>query len=129
MSQLNVIEKICITCPVGCHLKIEWSDDTTNGYKITGNQCKRGVLYAENEMRQPMRQATTTVRIHGGELERLPVKTSEAISKELVLQLCQLIETMALQAPIFLGETVISNVFNSGVDVVACRTIESKRSS
>ena len=31
-------ELICITCPKGCHLKV----DEENDYKVTGNGCPRG---------------------------------------------------------------------------------------
>ena len=31
-------ELICITCPKGCHLKV----DEENGYAVTGNSCPRG---------------------------------------------------------------------------------------
>lgn len=124
MTKLNVVEKICISCPVGCHLSIEQSSDAPHTYKITGNQCKRGITYAENEMNHPLRMATTTVRIKGGKVERLPVKTSNAIPKDLVKPLCHLVEAIEVQAPIALGEIVVKNVFNTGVDVIACRTIE-----
>ena len=123
MSQITA-EKICISCPVGCHLKIEWQEATKSDLIITGNQCKRGILYAENEMRHPMRFATMTVRICGGKIERLPVKTSEPIPKELVKPLCQFTETIEVNAPIVIGEIVIKNILNSGADLVACRTKE-----
>ena len=34
-------ELICITCPKGCHLKV----DEENDYKVTGNGCPRGAIY------------------------------------------------------------------------------------
>lgn len=124
MTQISNIEKICISCPIGCHLTIEQISDAPHSYKITGNQCKRGVTYAENEMRHPMRMATTTVRIIGGRVDRLPVKTSKAIPKNLVKSLCDFVEHVDVNAPIALGDVVIKNIFNTGADVIACRTIE-----
>ena len=43
-------EMTCISCPVGCRLTV-----TTDGDEIfvEGNQCKRGAVYAENEVRNP----------------------------------------------------------------------------
>ncbi len=123
MSSIRVTEKICISCPIGCHLKIEWTDEKPNDYLITGNGCKRGIIYGENEMRQPMRMATTTVRIKGGIIGRLPVKTSEPIPKELVEPLCRFVKTIEIEAPIALGAIVIKNIFNTGADVIACRTV------
>ena len=36
-------ELICITCPKGCHLKV----DEENDYKVTGNGCPRCNLWKE----------------------------------------------------------------------------------
>jgi len=123
MSRQKTVEKICISCPVGCHLKIEWADESPLHYIITGNGCKRGLAYGENEMRHPMRMATTTIYVKGGIVERLPVKTSKPIPKALVVPLCQFLESMELKAPIAIGEVIIKNIFNTGADVVSCRTI------
>ena len=53
---------ICIACPIGCHLEIDVEDD----YKVTGNQCKRGPIYAKKELTNPTRIVTSTVIIEGG---------------------------------------------------------------
>ena len=46
-------EKICIGCPAGCHLEITVRED--GSLQIAGNTCRRGIAYAENEMRDPRR--------------------------------------------------------------------------
>lgn len=124
MNETKVVEKICISCPIGCHLRIEWTVDAPNFYAISGNGCKRGIEYGENEMRQPMRMATTTIRLNGGKVSRLPVKTSAPIPKASVGPLCQFLDELELNAPISLGDVIVKNIFNSGADVIACRTIE-----
>ena len=65
-------ELICITCPKGCHLKV----DEENGYKVTGNGCPRGAIYGKKECTHPTRVVTSTVKIVGAEIERLSVKTN-----------------------------------------------------
>lgn len=42
-------ELICITCPKGCHLKV----DEENDYKVTGNGCPRGAIYGKKECTHP----------------------------------------------------------------------------
>ena len=42
-------ELICITCPKGCHLRV----DEEKGFAVTGNSCPRGAEYGRNES-QPM---------------------------------------------------------------------------
>ena len=76
----------CTTCPNGCQVKF---NPETGEY--TGNRCKRGIRFAEQERTAPMRTVTTTVKTQSGAL--LPVKTAGRIPKaqvkELVKQLRQ----------------------------------------
>ena len=69
-------ELICITCPKGCHLKV---DEKT--FAVTGNACPRGAVYGENELRNPVRVLTSTVAVLGSGAQRLPVKTDRPIPK------------------------------------------------
>ena len=64
-------ELICITCPKGCHLKV---DEET--FAVTGNSCPRGAVYGANELRNPVRVVTSTVIVEGPQ-SRLP-ETSPA---------------------------------------------------
>ena len=71
-------ELICITCPKGCHLRV----DEEKGFAVTGNSCPRGAEYGRNELQHPVRTVTSTVRIQGADLPRLPVKTDRPLAKE-----------------------------------------------
>ena len=68
-------ELICITCPKGCHLRV----DEEKGFAVTGNSCPRGAEYGRNELQHPVRTVTSTVRIQGADLPRLPVKTDRPL--------------------------------------------------
>ncbi len=54
-------EIICITCPKGCHLQV----DENNDYAVTGHSCPRGEAYGKNELKNPVRTLTSTVRLSG----------------------------------------------------------------
>ena len=54
----------CITCPTGCQLEVTRNAD--GELSITGAQCRRGEVYARNEILDPRRVLTTTVRIRNG---------------------------------------------------------------
>ena len=41
----------CIICPLGCPLTVELADGKV--VKVTGNTCKRGEAYANNECTNP----------------------------------------------------------------------------
>ena len=68
---------ICIMCPKGCHLKV----DEEHGYTVTGNRCPRGAEYGHNELKNPTRVITSTVRLRSKSACRLPVKTDGQIPK------------------------------------------------
>ena len=59
-------EIICITCPKGCHLKVD-----EESFAVTGNSCPRGAVYGANELRNPVRVVTSTVVVDGP-TRRLP---------------------------------------------------------
>ena len=58
-------ELTCIICPKGCALKVEL-DENGKVLGVTGNTCKRGAEYAENECTNPMRTVTSTMRCSDG---------------------------------------------------------------
>ena len=70
-------ELICITCPKGCHLRV----DEEKGFAVTGNSCPRGAEYGKTELIDPRRIITSTVRITAKTARRVPVKTEQSIPK------------------------------------------------
>ena len=75
---------ICIMCPKGCHLKV----DEEHGYTVTGNRCPRGAEYGHNELKNPTRVITSTVRLRSKSACRLPVKTDGQIPKYMMEEPC-----------------------------------------
>lgn len=112
-------ELICITCPKGCHLKV----DEDNDYAVTGNACPRGAEYGKNELKNPKRVITSTVRANSKEYCRCPVKTNGAVPKGKMFEVMEMLDDVSLTVPIHVGDVVIENLFNTGVDIVACKEI------
>lgn len=112
-------ELICITCPIGCHLEVDIDQD----YKVTGNQCKRGIEYGKKELTNPTRTITSTVKIIGGIYNRLPVKTNREIAKGLIFDVMKLLDDVVVESPITVGDVILKNVYDSGVDIVATRSM------
>ena len=71
-------ELICIGCPLGCPVTVTMDKETIT---VTGNTCKRGEDYAKKEVTNPTRIVTSSVRVNGGELAMVSVKTKEDIPK------------------------------------------------
>ena len=112
----------CIVCPLGCRMKVTKCSD--GGYTVEGNTCKRGEKYGVEELTCPKRVVTTTVRIEEGILNLLPVKTKDSIPKELIFDLMELLDSVRMQAPVKVGDIVVKNALNTGVDIVAARNME-----
>lgn len=75
-------ELICIGCPLGCPLTVRLDGEQL---EISGNTCKRGEDYARKEVQNPTRIVTSTVRVTGGDVEMVSVKTKEDIPKGKIL--------------------------------------------
>lgn len=110
-------ELICIVCPKGCHLEVDIENE-----KVTGNTCKRGEIYGLNEVKNPTRVVTSTVKIKDGAV--IPVKTIEPIPKGLIFEVMKEINKVEIEAPVNIGDIIIENVLNTGVNVVATKSIK-----
>lgn len=111
-------EMICICCPIGCNLKIE---KVAENYLVSGNKCPRGNSYGIEETIAPKRTITSTVKIKGGLYPMLPVKTSAPIAKALIFEVMKILSHIEVAHPVKTGDIIISNVANTGIDIVATK--------
>jgi CxxC motif-containing protein len=114
---------ICITCPVGCTLAVTHDGDTV--LRVEGNQCKRGPEYAANELSDPRRMVTTTVKVQGGLHPLLPVYTSAPIPKPLIFPLLARLRRVELRAPVQRDQVVLENALGTGANILAGRDMPS----
>ena len=109
-------DMICIVCPNGCRMKVQYDDmDIT----VEGNTCKRGEQFARNEIISPMRSLTTTVRTVFKGFPVLPVRTDKDIPKPLVLSAMKEIGRITVSKKVVMGEYIIENILNTGVNIIA----------
>ena len=109
---------ICIVCPIGCRLAIT---GTADDLKVSGNRCNKGILYAQEEITNPMRMVCTTVKIKGGVHNVVPVKTDKTIPEKYKLEVVKAVNSIELQSPVKMGDIIISDLFGTGVNLVAER--------
>lgn len=112
----------CIVCPRGCQIKAVCEDGKL--VEITGYTCPRGKEYAESECLKPVRTLTTTIRIDEGEILLLPVKTEKPVNKHLLMDMMTVINNVRVKAPVSLGQVIIPNILETGVDIVATRPVK-----
>ena len=112
-------ELICICCPKGCHLIVDAENES-----VQGNGCTRGIEYGINEVTNPVRVITSTIKVENGELPVVPVKTNNPIPKGLNFKCMEEINKASIEAPVMIGDVIIRNVLGTGVDIVATRGIK-----
>lgn len=112
----------CINCPVGCSLKVEM--DGSHVTCVSGNTCRRGEVYARKEVTNPTRIVTTTVKVVNGTSGTVSVKTKEDIPKEKIFACIEALKGIEITAPVHIGDVILKNVAETGVDIVATRNVE-----
>ena len=112
-------ELTCIVCPRGCQLTVEL--EGKNVLSVSGNICKRGKAYAENECTNPMRTVTTTAKTNDGGV--VAVKTETTIPKEKMFECMEMINSVTLELPVKVGDVVLEDVFGSRVVVCQNKAI------
>lgn len=112
----------CIGCPMGCQITVEIAD--LEARSVTGNTCPIGDRYARQEVTHPERTVTSTVVVVGGDRSRLSVKTASNIPKDLISACMREINAARIAAPVHIGDVVIENVCDTGVNVVATRNVD-----
>ena len=111
---------ICIGCPMGCHLTVV----VEQGQIITvrGFTCAHGERYARDEVMQPRRMVTSLIVIPGSRTP-LSVKTQTAIPKDLIAACLEQIRRLHPKLPVRIGDVVLTDVLNTGVDIIATRNL------
>ena len=118
---MNTVNLICIGCPLGCPLTVEMEGKEVKN--VTGNTCPRGVAYAQKELTNPTRIVTSTVRVAGGKLAMVSVKTQSDIPKDKIFDCVKALKHVELTAPVKIGDVVVENVAGTGVNVIATKNV------
>ncbi len=108
----------CIVCPLGCQLQVEIEGDKV--ISVSGNTCKRGEAYGQDECTNPIRTVTSTVRCDNGRLA--PVKTDRTIPKEKIGECMRIINETVAHAPLAVGDVISEDIF--GARLVATANVE-----
>ena len=107
-------EMICINCPLGCNLHVKSEPDQI---LVTGNRCNRGITYAKQEVTNPMRTVTSTVKVKKMNIV-IPVKTSQTIPKDKVMECMKVIKQIELEDIPEFHQVIIKDVCNTNVAVI-----------
>ena len=112
---------VCIRCPLGCNITVEL--DGANIKNIAGNTCPRGADYVTKELTDPRRIVTSLVRVQGGELPVVSVKTAADIPKDKIQDCIKVLKNIELPAPVHMGDIVVENICSTGVNIIATANV------
>ena len=115
-------ELTCIGCPMGCLLTVTLDNGEVT--EVKGNTCAKGDIHARKEVVNPTRIVTSTVKIEGGDKERVSVKTANDIPKNKIFEVMKDIDAACVKAPVHIGDVLVKDVAGCGVDVIATRNVE-----
>ncbi len=117
----QVLEFTCIVCPMGCRLRATLKDGKV--CSVEGNRCPRGIVYAQNEV-EPKRILISVVKVSGGNLPVVSVKTSEPMPKEMMPEAMRILSNVTVQAPIKIGQIIIRDFLGLKINVIATRNVD-----
>jgi CxxC motif-containing protein len=112
---------VCVVCPIGCEIDVV--HDGSKIISMEGNKCDNSEEFVSQELIEPMRILTTTVRIDGSRWPVVPVRTDEAVPKRLFPHIMRQLRHVKLQAPVNISDVVVKDVLRTGANVVATRTM------
>ena len=108
----------CIMCPNSCEIT----------YDLNGGMCAKGPEYVKNEILNPRRTLTTSIRVIGGEMPLASVKTSGSLPKEKLKEAMKQVSALTVNAPVLPGQVIVKDFVEEGIDLIATREVNLENS-
>ena len=120
---MKEVKMCCTTCPNSCALVVTVDGDKI--VKVEGNTCKRGIVFAEKELVAPERMLTSTILVTVDGVEKsVPVKSATPMLRDKMMDAMESIRHTHLDHGVKVGDVIIPNVADCGVDIVAAKTVQ-----
>ena len=114
----------CIGCPMGCALTVEYTPGDKDSIKVTGYTCQRGLNYAIDEVTNPTRTVTGTIRASNRKNLVVSVKTKDPIPKGKIDDIAEKLKEISIEAPVKIGQVALADICGTGVDLVITKNID-----
>src|SRR4030042_1650018 len=99
---------VCVVCPVGCEIDVV--HDGSKIISMEGNKCEKSEEFVTQELIEPMRILTTTVRIQGARWPVIPVRSDKSVPKRLFPRIMRQLAHVKLEAPVNMLDVVVRDV-------------------
>ena len=119
-DMLSNSELTCTVCPNGCSLIPIIHDD--GSVEIQGALCPRGIQFGTNEVTNPMRTLTSTLRIQNGAYPLVAVRGSSLIPKKELRQRVRELREVTLSAPVNSGQRINAG----GMELIITGSVKEK---
>ena len=115
----------CVICPIGCEIDVELQGSDV--VSMEGNKCAKGKEFVLQELEEPMRILTTTVRVKGAKWAMLPVRTDKSIPKRLLFTALKELQDIELKAPVNMSDVVVRDVAGTDASIIATRNMKREK--
>jgi CxxC motif-containing protein len=112
---------VCVVCPIGCEIDVV--HDGSKIISMAGNKCEKSEEFVIQELIEPMRILTTTVRIEESRWPVIPVRTDKSVPKRLFPRIMRQLRRVKLQAPVNMLDVVVRDVLHTGANIISTRTM------
>ncbi|MFA5844089.1 MAG: DUF1667 domain-containing protein [Coriobacteriia bacterium] len=119
MAEATERELVCIVCPTGCRLRVRVDGDAI---EVRGAACERGRDYARCECSTPVRSFTGTVRVRGGSLPLVAVRSDGMVHRDALLEVARAAGRVVAEAPVGAGD-VVAEGLPGGARLVATASV------
>jgi len=124
---MNKKEIICILCPNGCPLEVEYEE--TPVIKVTdvsNHICEKGEDWARNELENPMRHIASSILVEKGDFKLVSVRTEEPIPLADIQRVIQAIKKKKVKPPIAINDILIKNPAGVPANIIATRNVNKR---
>ena len=124
-----MIEKefICVVCPNGCSIEAQYEEgNPPKLISAEGMRCPRGKTWIQQEIESPMRTFSTSVLVDGGDFIEASVRLTKPVPLTKVFDIMAEIKEIRLQAPLSIGDVVMTNPAGTETEVIVTRNVLKK---
>lgn len=118
----EIREVTCILCPMGCKISVEV--DNGEVVNVANAGCKIGRNFSIQEVKSPMRDFFSTVRVEGGRIPVVSVRSTGPVPKNMLMLCASELVRIVVRAPVRLGDRIVENILSLDVDIIATKNVE-----
>ena len=118
-------ELICIVCPNGCQLEVQYEESPRiKVLSVSNHLCDKGETWAANELENPMRHIATSILVEKGGFKLVSVRTDSAIPLPDIHKVMQTIKKKRVKPPIVVNQVLIRNPAGVSTNIIATRNVD-----